>query len=269
MPTTSSSPSLSFPGRVVKKGDLDKPTVKAIQRRLNERGCGPLAVSGSFRDETEASVKLFQSRFPDAEGAPLVVDGKVGSITWAALFGQDAVPSAHETSDLLLAKTLEVATSQIGVMESPPGSNRGPEVDEYIRRVGLNPKGQFAWCAAFVYFCFDEAAKTLGQSNPVIKTGGVLDHWERARAEGIRRLLASKAVQNPELVQPGHIFVIDTGDPGGAGHTGLVLEVNGGKLVTIEGNTNDNGSREGVGVFKRDGRKIVQINKGFIDYSTT
>jgi hypothetical protein len=72
-------------------------------------------------------------------------------------------------------------------------------------------------------------------------------------------------VQDPALVQPGHIFVIDTG--GGAGHTGLVLEVSGGKLITIEGNTNDGGSREGIGVFQRDSRKIAQINKGFIDYS--
>jgi hypothetical protein len=269
MPPSSSSPSLLFPGRIVKKGDPDKPTVKVIQRRLNERGCGPLALNGSFQEETEAAVKLFQSRFPDAEGAPLIVDGKVGSITWGALFGEDSVPSADATSDALLSETLEVALSQIGVTESPPGSNRGPEVDEYIRRVGLNPKGQFAWCAAFVYFCFDEASKKLGQVNPVVRTGGVLDHWERARAKGIPRLSASKAVQDPELVQPGHIFIIDTGDAGGAGHTGLVLEVNGGKLITIEGNTNDNGSREGVGVFKREGRKIVQINKGFIDYSST
>ncbi len=50
----------------------------------------------------------------------------------------------------------------------------------------------------------------------------------------------------------GHIFVIDFG--GGTGHTCLVIEVGGGKLVTIEGNTNDGGSREGVGVFQGDGR---------------
>ena len=41
----------------------------------------------------------------------------------------------------------------------------------------------------------------------------------------------------------------------------------GGKLVTIEGNTNDGGSREGIGVFRRDKRKIGDINVGFLDYS--
>jgi hypothetical protein len=40
------------------------------------------------------------------------------------------------------------------------------------------------------------------------------------------------------------------------------VEVAGGKLITIEGNTNDGGSREGVGVFLRESRKIAQINKG-------
>jgi len=256
-----------FPGRIVKAGDSDRETVKTIQRRLNEIGCGPIDVDGDFGKQTTAAVKLFQARFTDSDGLPLVTDGKVGSITWAALFGTQTVPTVQTASDSLLAEALKVAQSEIGVMEDPPGSNRGPRVDEYVRRVGLSPKGKFPWCAAFVYFCFDEAAKTLGRSNPVIKTASVLDHWNRAAEEGVRRLTGTKAVQNPELVQPGHIFIIDTGDPGGAGHTGLVLQVNGGKLVTIEGNTNDGGSREGVGVFRRDGRKIAQINKGFIDYS--
>ena len=61
------------------------------------------------------------------------------------------------------------------------------------------------------------------------------------------------------------IFVLDTG--GGSGHTGLVEAIEGGRLITLEGNTNDGGSREGVGVFRRNGRKIVNINRGFIDYA--
>ena len=73
------------------------------------------------------------------------------------------------------------------------------------------------------------------------------------------------AVHDPSKVKPGMIFIISTGD--GTGHTGLVESVSGGKLVTIEGNTNDDGSREGIGVFRRTGRSIDSINRGFIDYS--
>jgi hypothetical protein len=257
--------SQQYPGRIVKRGDTDEAVVSAIQRSVNTHGCGPIDVNGDFDATTEAAVKLFQARFTDVEGIPLVVDGKVGSITWAALFGADTVPAVDEAPSPLLAGTLTTARSQIGVMEQPPGSNRGPEVDSYIRRVGGNPAGQLPWCAAFIYFCFDEAANAIGRSNPVVKTAGVLDHWAAAVRKGIPRISSNSAVQNPDLVRPGHIFVIDTG--GGHGHTGLVLEVAGGKLITIEGNTNDGGSREGIGVFQRDSRKIAQINKGFIDYS--
>jgi hypothetical protein len=260
-------PSRAFPGRIIKKGDPDESIVKTIQRQLHARGCGTIDVNGDFDDETDAAVRLFQARFPDVEGLPLVVDGKVGSITWAALFGEMTVPSSDVAPSPLLEKALEIAESQVGVMEQPPGSNRGPEVDEYVRRVGLNPKGHFAWCVAFLYFCFDEAALKLGRSNPVIKTAGVLDHWAKAGQQSIPRITRAKAVQNPGLVLPGHIFIIDTGAPGGGGHSGVVLEVAGGKIVTIEGNTNADGSAEGIGVFRRASRKIAQINKGFIDYS--
>jgi hypothetical protein len=81
---------------------------------------------------------------------------------------------------LLLAEALKVAVSQIGVMEQPPGSNRGPEVDRYLTAVGLDPtRGSFPWCAAFVFSCFDEAARALGRTNPVIRTAGVLDTGTR------------------------------------------------------------------------------------------
>jgi hypothetical protein len=86
--------------------------------------------------------------------------------------------------------------------------------------------------------------------------------------KGIPRITATQGKHNPSLVKPGHIFVIDTGPAGGAGHTGLVERVIGGKLVTIEGNTNEGGSREGVGVFRRTQRTIVSINKGFINYGS-
>lgn len=103
--------------------------------------------------------------------------------------------------------------------------------------------------------------------NPCIKTAGVLDHWNTAGRGGIRGIHHAQSSHDPLLAQPGMIFIIDTGVPGGAGHTGLVERVEGGKLVTIEGNTNDGSSREGIGVFRRNRRKVNSINKGFIDYS--
>ncbi|NJN59714.1 MAG: CHAP domain-containing protein [Leptolyngbyaceae cyanobacterium SL_5_9] len=242
---------------------MNSPWVKLVQIRLNEVGCGPLVEDGDFGENTDSAVRLFQARSVDRNGEPLVIDGEIGSLTWEALFGQATVPGMDEISveSKLFKTAIEVARSQIGVKEVPLRSNRGPEVDQYLRSVGLDPG--YAWCAAFIYWCFDKAANKLEVDNPLIKTAGCLDHWNRVGREGIRRISAGNAIADPSLIQPGLIFIMDYGC--GNGHTGIVEAVNGGKIVTIEGNTNDQSEREGHGVFKRT-RKINGINKGFIDY---
>jgi hypothetical protein len=254
----------------VKRGEMDPVPVVAVQRRLNAAGCGPVDVDGVFGPQTEAAVRLFQTRFPDAEGQPLRADGMVGAITWAALFGAASTAAPGRSPNGLLGAALAVAVSQIGVMERPAGSNRGPEVDAYLREAGLDPTtGSYPWCAAFVYHCFKAGAAQLGRANPVVRTAGVLDHWHRATDRGVATVSAARAHVHETLVQPGHIFVIDTGAPGGAGHTGLVERIASGKLITIEGNTNDGGSRDGIGVFRRESRRIRDVNVGFIDYGAS
>lgn len=262
LPETDEKP--KYPGRILKVGENDLFIVRPLQLRLSELGCGDLKGSGFFGNNTEAAVKLFQARFTDVDGRPLKIDGEVGSLTWAALFGADTVPKQDEAGSKLLKKVLEIAVSQIGVMEHPLGSNRGTEVEKYLKSVGLG--GGNAWCAAFTYWCFEQAAQKLKINDPAVKTGGVLNHWAVATRQNLPHITNEQAKNNPALVIPGMVFIIDTG--GGAGHTGFVEKVNGGRLVTIEGNTNDGGSREGIGVFRREARKIADINKGFIDYSS-
>jgi hypothetical protein len=259
---------LPFPGRIIRVGDADRETVKAIQHRLNEVGCGPIEENGIFDSQrTKKAVKLFQARFPDPSGSPLLIDGEVGTHTWSALFGTRSVPSNSTAPSPLVKAAIEFAMSQIGVRERPLGSNRGPEVDQYLRAVGLNPVGNsFAWCVAFTHFSYLKAAESLGRENPHIMTAGVLAHWQKAgRKPGVLRVTNAEAVGDPGLVKPGSLFIIDLG--GGLGHSGMVMETSNGRLLTVEGNTNDGGSRNGIGVFQRDARKINQINKGFIDYS--
>ncbi len=224
-PTSPSKPDapLPYPGHIVEMGDVDHASVKAVEQRLNQMGCGPLAEDGVFDADVLSAVKLFQARFPDRDGLSLKVDGRVGPITWATLFGSASVPVGEAAPSPLLAGTLTFAATQIGVREDPLGSNRGPEVDAYLRSVGCDPAENLPWCAAFVYFCFEKAAGALGQPNPVIKTAGVLDHWSKAGQRKIPRVLQADAVHDPSLVKPGFIFVLSSG--GGHGHTGLVEEV--------------------------------------------
>jgi hypothetical protein len=143
-------------------------------------------------------------------------------------------------------KALEIAITQLGVVEVPKGSNRGPEVDEYIKSVGLNPTGKYSWCMAFVYWCHEKAALSLGAPNPMLKTGGVMMQYNKR-----------KDTNGNKTPMPGDVFIMDYGK--GLGHTGIVESVNtDGTVSTIEGNTNDEGSREGYEVCRRK-RPIAKI----------
>lgn len=147
--------------------------------------------------------------------------------------------------------------------EQPKGSNTGTEVNNYLKSVGLKPG--LPWCAAFVYYIFDQLAKRLKQPNPLPKTGGVMNHWNSAPADV--KIPIANARANHNLVRPGQIFIMSR--PGkGLGHTGIVMSVNPAKgtFTSIEGNTNDRLSGEGdrVGVNTRAINSNALI--GFIDY---
>ncbi|ACM21537.1 peptidoglycan-binding domain protein, putative [Geotalea daltonii FRC-32] len=260
---------MKYPGRIIKVGEQDAVIVKALKLRLNKvLGSDPALRldpdDPNYGPKMKQMVKLFQARNVDAAGRPLKQDGEVGSLTWASLFGDGTVPASDTADGDLLGRVVQVAAGEDAkhVREVPKNSNRGPQVDAYLKRAGV-PTG-LSWCCAFVYWCFDEAAKALDCDNPMVKTAGCLDHWQRATSHGATRIGRSQAVGNPELVKPGMVFIMDHG--GGLGHTGLVEKVAGGLLTTIEGNTDASKTREGGGVYRLT-RKITEINKGFIDYS--
>lgn len=130
-------------------------------------------------------------------------------------------------------KILAVAKDQLGKEEIPRGSNWGQHVQGYLQSVGITFPA--SWCAAFVYWVMKQAGITATAVVP--KTGGVLKMWQMAK---------DYRVTDP---QPGDVFIMDYGK--GLGHTGLVVRVEGANIVTIEGNTNSDGSREGYQVATR------------------
>jgi hypothetical protein len=256
-----------YPGRVIVPGEKDHAIVECVQRRLVELSCGPTDAWGVFGPRTRASVKLFQVRHVDGRGIPLSQDGKVGPLTWQALFGPDAVVTRSQAATPFLEAVLDVAGREEPVREQPPYSNSGPRVDEYLRRAGVPlrlPAAQKPWCCAFVYWCFDEAASAQGRANPMVRTAGCLEHWRAALSAGVRCIRAAQSRRDPSLIRPGMVFIIDHG--GGKGHTGFVTSVNGGLLHTIEGNTDGSATRDGGGVYRLV-RQAAAINRGFVDYS--
>ncbi len=251
---------LAWPGVVLRKGCPHAAAVRRLQRRLRALGYPGGVTPGVFDAGLEAAVRLFQAQHADCGGAPLRVDGRVGQVTWEALFPPSGAATVAAPPGPLAVRALAVAAAQIGVMERPPGSNRGPEVDAYLERAGIapgaGPAAARAWCAAFVYWCFDAAAGALGVSNPLPRTAGVLDHWRKAGRAGVTRLAKAQVLAQPGLLGPGAIFVHDYGQ--GLGHTGIVERIEGPRLVTIEGNINDGSvpGREGIGVFRTRRRRI-------------
>lgn len=262
---------MRYPGRVIKMGETDARIVNALKNQLNKA----LALTGDqkivldpanpvFGPKVKQAVQLFQARHVDDEGRPLKTDGEVGAITWAKLFGEQTVASTDKPADKFLGAVLAVALAEEArkIREVPPNSNRGPAVEAYLASVGLG-KGN-PWCCAFTYWCFEQAAKARGRANPSVRTGGCLAHWNGAVAKGARRIAKADAVNNPALLKPGMVFIMDFG--GGKGHTGFILAVHGGMIDTVEGNTDASKTREGGGVYRLT-RKLAEVNKGYIDYS--
>src|SRR5688572_8386683 len=102
---------MDYPKRVIQQGEKNAKIVKAVQAKLNEAGCGPLEATGNFGPKTVSAVKLFQSTRRDQLGNPLEIDGKIGAITWAVLFGAWLVPTVEDTNPLL-TEALRVAATQ-------------------------------------------------------------------------------------------------------------------------------------------------------------
>ena len=156
-------------------------------------------------------------------------------------------PTTHPPTAIVL-KALEFAKTQIGVIEL--AGNRGPKIKGYLATVGLNEG--YSWCAAFVYWSFEQSAFMLKFPNPLIKTGGVLKHWNLTKGVKIK------------APRTGDIFILEFS--AGLGHTGFVKTVDlvAGTYTTVEGNSNSAGSRTG-GMVCSNTRKISAA-KGFIRY---
>lgn len=182
----------------------------------------------------------------------------------------DAVAPASETSSgnkaiasdkELGAAALEVAISQLGVSEVPKNSNRGPEIKKYLNSVGL-PEG-YAWCMAFVYWCFKKASERAGIPVPFHRTAGVADCWNKTALS--HRLTADNMRKRTEPLPAGTlvIFKFKTGWHVGMVESSSKTVRNEIELLTIEGNTNDEGSREGFEVCRRK-RMLNESIVGFL-----
>lgn len=151
-------------------------------------------------------------------------------------------------------KVRQIYTSQLGVREKQV--NSGPEVEQFLRYVKL-PKGN-PWCAAFVCWVYGEANvrnPRTGWSPDLFRNDKVI--WTSAEpgtGKGdSRRPQNGLAEQQPRTAD---VFGIYFPEKGRIAHVGFVDEWNDTWLITVEGNTNPSGSREGDGVYRK--RRLVR-----------
>lgn len=153
---------------------------------------------------------------------------------------------------MLIAESL----SYIGVMEH--GKNKGEFVQMFQSHIGAAV--QEPWCMSFVQFCiakidtlcafFDSTRSKIFQSEHCLTVWNNTD-------QSLKR-------DKPE---PGFVVIWRHG-ASSSGHTGIVVKVKEDKILTVEGNTNVAGSREGDGVYLKERNKNFNgdLNLvGFID----
>ena len=138
-----------------------------------------------------------------------------------------------------MADVLNIACGQLGVTESPAGSNR----TKYGKWMGLD--GQ-PWCMSFVQWCFHQAGTPLPH-----KTGScsaLLNWYQKNRPDCV--------VKDP---QPRDIIIYNFG------HTGIVESASTTTITAIEGNTSPGqpGSQDnGGGVYRR--QRNLALVRAFI-----
>lgn len=111
---------------------------------------------------------------------------------------------------------VKYALTQVGVHESPWGSNSGADVRRYQSSTGAY--GQ-PWCASFDWYCWQKAANYKGP----VSAGA----WYSTDHIGTRQTIMS--------ARPGDLVSFDVGD----GHVGLFLSRTSSAVRTVDGNTSD------------------------------
>jgi len=151
---------------------------------------------------------------------------------------------------------VDVANQFIGCKESG-GSNRGPQVDFFNWWIIRDPKwwkGR-AWCSTFINTV---GRLALGVAWPIPV------HPSYSDVDKMVAWAQAKRVWH-DTPEYGDLFAV-RGSGGDWVHIGLVTWIDSsGFIQTIEGNTNQKGSREGTHVMKR--KRAQSIDIGYIRWA--
>lgn len=220
---------------------------RRIQEWLNLHNMG-VDVDGDFGRITERKVKQFQ----EVQGLPAT--GIVDNETFQAFVSPlrrvlAAIPAVSNGQHL---PGLMLAYAQAHLREHPRevgGQNRGPWVRLYMNG---HEGAQWAWCAGFVSFVMKQATETLQQSLPVPGSFSCdsLAAQGKSAALFVPQAALERGSVTVEHIPAGSMFLVRRTSSDWT-HTGLVSRFHADSFDTIEGNTNDDGDREGYEVCAR------------------
>jgi len=132
----------------------------------------------------------------------------------------------------------QIYLDQVGVMEAT-GNNDGDQVEAYLASVGLG--SGYPWCAAFVAWVLYEA-----------KVEHNITAWSPTCCPDDRMIWSRAGGRSSRDPISGDIFGIYYTSKKRIGHTGFIEAwEDGTHCITVEGNTDGSGSREGDGVYAR------------------
>lgn len=136
-------------------------------------------------------------------------------------------------------QVIATATKEVGYREGRSGGHWNNDQKYSDQVPGLEWSDKQAWCATFVsWVAMKAGAAELFPRTASCDTAG---SWFKAR----KRWSEYPAIG-------AQVFY---GTPADLNHTGLVIAFDADTITTIEGNTNDTGSREGDGVYRKVRRR--------------
>lgn len=223
-----------------KKGTRGK-KVRLIQEWLSLNGYG-VCIDSDFGPATDYAVREFQRK------NRLIVDGIVGGKTFSKLIQPMTNALKLISPDGKSIGQMVAAYAEQHLKENPRemgGQNKGPWVRLYMKG---KEGSEWAWCAGFACNILRQACLSLGVRLP-LKTSISCDSLA-ANAKEKEIFLKESKITDRAQITPGSIF-LNRRTPTDWVHTGIVVHADDEVFETIEGNTNDEGSREGYEVCKR------------------
>jgi hypothetical protein len=213
--------------------------VRLVQEWLTLHGFG-LVPDGKFGPATEACVREFQ------EDRGLPPTGTVGKSTFEALV--EPMRSVLELVEPGTSLGETVVAQARRHLQAQPHEVGGPNAGPWVRLYMDGLEGiEFPWCAGFACFVLRQACEAIGADLPIEPSVSCDSIAASAKQRG---LFVPESQAKKGRLHPGAFFLHRRTDNDWS-HIGIVVEVHDDFFRTIEGNTNDEGSHEGVEVRAR------------------